>query len=109
MSEKDKLIELEDEELKQVSGGVLDPNDPYCGYPPEKFGNFQVGDRVKEYNLMGTYKWHYGTVMGFAVRTSYTPMGGGGRTFVVRVLWDDIGTNKTDGTFDCFPSNLTKA
>lgn len=40
MSEKDKFIELEDEELKQVSGGALDPNDPYCGYLPEKFGNF---------------------------------------------------------------------
>ena len=71
MSEENKTVELKEEELEKVSGG----DDPYQGYAPSNFGNFQVGDRVYVNGYLGHYENYYGTVVGFDVKIEFTNPG----------------------------------
>lgn len=103
-----KLKELSDEELKEVNGGFkYDPNETYLGYDASAFGNLKINDRVKRYNILGTYVWHEGTVKGFTIASVAGIIG---RSYACRVLvkWDDVGTSRADGCLEEFPSNLTK-
>ena len=109
MSEENKNVELKNEELEKVDGGFkYDPNDTYLGYDPSCFGNFKINDRVKRYNILGTYRWHTGTVKGFAIASAAGILG---KSYACRVLvrWDDVGSSRTDGCHVEFPDQIERA
>ena len=85
-----------------------DLNDPYWGMDPSCFGNLKKGDRVKRYNILGTYVWHEGTVQGFCMSGGLGVFTGNPLLCRVLVKWDDVGTSRADGCCVEFPDQLTK-
>ena len=97
-------LELNDEQLEQVNGGNLAPDnyhEDYRGYSAEYFGGFQLGDHVKKDYLYGNYGPYYGTVVGFNTE-DYDTLKVSGTIFYVFVNFTGYGTNHY------YPSELTK-
>ena len=67
------------------------------------FWQFKKGDRVKRYNILGTYVWHEGTVQGFCRSGGLGVFTGNPLLCRVLVKWDDVGTSRADGCCVEFP------
>ena len=96
MSEENIIVELNDEDLKQVSGGKTNfyYTDPYElssweGFDINGFCGFQIGDQVWSDNLLGNKGvMHYGVVVGYNVECNYIPPILTPSCYCVYVNWD---------------------